>query len=384
MPKSVASWEPYCHRSDAEFHLSKFAARVLGPRTGVIFFDGIAASRLKCSVPDQDGDALTLVVSSTRLPVAPLDPLSTASPQTIHQLSQAWVERLATASSGKPQNGPPTALDRAVGNARDFIGKHKIAFDTAAVVGDTFGVLAGVVSIGALIVAGVTLAPVLGLVAGAASLLLLAEDGRMLRYELRGDEVRKQQLENSWHYKLVETVGPIMVLPDLAVSGARTFASLPKTAREVGEAAEEATQSARRLADQRQAIDRLTRANRDHPDQPWMGQQASQMREQANGLADTVRTAQQKLDAARRELMLLRTIEAPAYLATIYGTGVYGVDPPDLFKRSMEWMSEPSAQYADPIAQLLMPQRLTDNPVGNPSTVLQFQVGVSHHPEHAP
>lgn len=381
MPKSVALWEPYCHRPDAEFHLSKFADRVLGSKAGVIFFDGMAAVRLRPSIPDRDGDAVTLVVTSSRLPVSVPDPLSSASPQTIHQLSQAWTKRLASASTGGT-NGP-SGFGQGLAKARTFIESHKTGFDAAAVAGDTFGVLAGVVSLGALFATGVALAPVLGVVAGAAALLLLAEDSKMLTYELRGDEVRKKQLESSWHYKLVETVGPILVLPDLAVSGARTLASLPKAAREVGEAAEEVTQAGRRLADQRQAVDNFTRANLDNPNQLQMRQQANQMRQQASSLANGVRTAQQKLVAARHELMLLRTIEAPAYMATIYGTGVYGIDPPDLFTRSLDWMAEPWRRDPDHPAHLLMPQHLNNTgQSGQPAPVLQFQVGVSHHPEH--
>ncbi|WGS51138.1 hypothetical protein LFL96_06445 [Paraburkholderia sp. D15] len=381
MPKSVALWEPYCHRPDAEFHLSKFADRVLGAKAGVIFFDGLSAVRLRPSVPDRDGDAVTLVVTSSRLPLGVPDPLSSADPQTIHQLSQAWTKRLTSAVSGST-NGP-SGFGQGLAKARTFIENHKTGFDAAAVAGDTFGVLAGVVSLGALFATGVALAPVLGVVAGAAALLLLAEDSRMLTYELRGDEVRKKQLENSWHYKMVETVGPILVLPDLAVSGARTLASMPKAAREVGEAAEEVTQAGRRLADQRQAIDRFTHANLDNPDQLKMRQQANQMRQQASSLANSVRTAQQKLLAARHELILLRTIEAPAYMATIYGTGVYGVDPPDMLTHSLEWMTEPSRRDPDHPAHLLMPQRLNNaDRTGQPAPVLQFQVGVSHHPEY--
>ncbi|KVD16597.1 hypothetical protein WI80_06100 [Burkholderia ubonensis] len=386
MPKSVALWEPYCHRSDAEFHLSKFADRVLGPKAGVIFFDGMAAVRLKPSIPDADGDAINLVVSSSRLPVAAPDPLSCASPQTINQLAQAWTQRLDAASNRGAALGQGLAKARA--KAGDFIGAHQIGFDTAAVVGDTFGVLAGVVSVAAIMAGGVALAPALGVVAGAAAALLLIEDGRMLRYELRGDDVRKNQLKETWHYKLVETVGPILALPDLAVSGGRTLASLPKVSREVGEAAEEAMQATSRLADQRNAINTFSRANLDNPDQLLMRQQANQMREQARGLANNVRTAQKKLTDASRELMLLRTIEAPAYMATIYGTGVYGISPPDPVAHGVNWLTERMAEssHRDPNhpAHALAPQRLgSSNQVGSPPTLLQFQVGVCHHPEYA-
>ncbi|GAB2914210.1 hypothetical protein GCM10027093_60880 [Paraburkholderia jirisanensis] len=202
----------------------------------------------------------------------------------------------------------------------------------------------------------------------------------MLSFELQGDEVRKRQLAGSWHYKLIETVGPLMVLPDLAVSGTRTLLSLSKASREVGETGEEATQAAKRLADQREAIDNFVRSNLDNPNQLLMRQQANKMREQAGKLADSVRVAQKKVVAARRELMLLRTIEAPAYLASIYGTGVYGVDPPEPLTRGLERMTDRFRQDdSSHPAQLLAPQNMSNSQQsGDPSTILQFQVGVAH------
>jgi hypothetical protein len=377
MPKSPALWEPYCHRADAEFHLSKFAGRVLGPKAGVIFFDGQAAARLKPAVPDADGHALDLVVSTTRLPVAMPDPLSDAGPQTIQQLAQAWSHRVAAASG-------PTALDRGIATARNFIDGHKTGFDTAAVVGDTFGILAGIISMAVMFGGGIALVPALGILAGVASTMLLYEDGSMLWYDITGDEAGRKRRENTWHYKLVETVGPILVLPDLAASGARTLTSLPKLSREVGEATEEAAQAVKRLADQRKAIDSLTRTKLDNPDQALMRQQANQMREQAGNLADRVGEAQKKLAAASRELMLVRTIEAPAYMATIYSTGVYGINPPDTWPTAFSWIKDHAQKITDHAANLLVPHSLgSSGQAGDPTTALQFQVSVSHHPGHA-
>ncbi|VWC59144.1 hypothetical protein [Burkholderia lata] len=376
MPKSPALWEPYCHRADAEFHLSKFAARVLGSKAGVIFFDGQAAARLKPAVPDADGHALDLVVSTTRLPVAAADPLGNASPQTIQQLAQTWSHRVAAASG-------PTALDRGIATARNYMDHHKIAFGAAAVAGDMFGLLAGAVAVAAIVAGGITLLPALGLLAGFGSLLLLPEDGRMLAYQIQGDEVRASRLEHSLHYRIVEAVGPLMVMPDLLASGVRTLASLPRVAREAGAAAEEAVQATKRLVDQRKALDSLTHAKADSPDQALMREQASQMQQQTSHLATKVSEAQQKLDKARSELMLLRTIEAPAYVTSFFGTGVYGISPPDLTKEVAAWITGHRDNDSSHPAQLLVPETTAAAMAGNPSTVLQFQIGVSQVPEHA-
>ncbi|WP_133650503.1 hypothetical protein [Paraburkholderia flava] len=375
MSTSPASWEPYCHRPEAEFHLSSFAGRVLGPQAGVIFFDGIGASRLKTAMPDAKGRAVDLVVAVSRPPFMPADRPSSANTQSIDQLARSR-------AGGAPPGGP--GLSQTFSKARDFIERHKTGFDTAAVAGDTIGVVTGAICVVALIAGGIAVLPVLGAIAGAASLVLLAEDGSMLHYELKGDEVRKKQLESSWHYKLAETVGPILVLPDLVASGPRTFASLPKAAREVGDLSQEAAQAANRLSAQRTAMEALSKASQDNPNRVQVLGQVQQMQEQASGFAKNVREAQEKLMAARRELLMLRTIEAPGYIATIYGTGVYGIDPPEAIRHGVDWMQQHlgsnSRQDPEHPAHLLAPNRpLTPLP-GAPAPIVQLRVGVSHNP----
>ncbi|KWZ45637.1 hypothetical protein WS73_15960 [Burkholderia savannae] len=381
MPNAPALWEPYCHRSEAEFHLSNFAGKVLGPKAGVVFFDGVGASRLKSATPDANGNALDLVVAVSRPPLMPADPLSSATPQTIDQLSMQWAQSVSAARRSAPG---PALLGPGISKARDFIEEHKSAFDGAAVVGDTFGILAGAVSFAAILAGGVTLLPVLGLVAGMTSALLLLEDSRMLKYELTGDEVRKKPLGNAWHYKVLETVGPILILPDLVASGPRTLASLPRVAREAGEISEEAVQATKRLASQRNALDAIKSASLDNPNRAAAQAQARQVEEQASRFADAVREAQRKLMQARRELLLLRTIEAPAYMASIYGASVYGIDPPDSVTHGIDRLQQrlggEPRQDPDHPAHLLAPDRPMTSQPGAPAPVLQFQVGVGHRP----
>ncbi|MCS0468445.1 hypothetical protein LV178_23930, partial [Burkholderia mallei] len=142
MSKSPAFWEPYCHRSEAEFHLSNFAARVLGRHAGVVFFDGIDAARLKQAIPDAHGDTLDLVAAVVRPPLMPIEPAETLDALTLEQLSREWERRIAASA---PSARPPLPA-QGVAHARRFIDAPKTAFDAAAV-GDTFGVLAGAVSI---------------------------------------------------------------------------------------------------------------------------------------------------------------------------------------------------------------------------------------------
>ncbi|VWC74140.1 hypothetical protein BLA39750_00752 [Burkholderia lata] len=127
----------------------------------------------------------------------------------------------------------------------------------------------------------------------------------------------------------------------------------------------------------------MTHAKADSPDQALMREQASQMHQQTSNLATQVREAQQKLDKARSELMLLRTIEAPAYVTSFFGTGVYGISPPDLTKEAAAWITGHRDNDSSHPAQLLVPETTAAAMAGNPSTVLQFQIGVSQVPEHA-
>ncbi|AHI67213.1 hypothetical protein [Burkholderia thailandensis] len=382
MSKSPAFWEPYCHRSEAEFHLSNFAARVLGRHAGVVFFDGIDAARLKQAIPDAHGDTLDLVAAVVRPPLMPIEPAETLGALTLEQLSRERGQRIAA----RAPSARPSLPAQGAAHARRFIEAHKTAFD-AAVGGETFGVLAGAVSVAAIVGGSIALAPVLGAAADAASLLLLAEDGSMLRYELKGDEVRKKKRETSWHCKLTETVGPLLVLADLAASGMRTLASPPKVAREAGEAAEEAAQAAKRLATPRHTSDAFKRASLDNPDRAARQTVMHAMQTETSSLAAGVRRAQQKMLAARRELLLLRTIEAPAHLASIYGAGVYGMDPPEAVSRSTDWLrqqkDEPPPVHPDHPAHLLIPQRpAVDGSSGAPA--MQLHVAVGHRPRAAP
>ncbi|AOJ09429.1 hypothetical protein [Burkholderia mayonis] len=383
MPNAPVSWEPYCHRSEAEFHLSNFASKVLGQKAGVVFFDGVGASRLKFATPDANGNALDLVIAVSRPPLMPADPLSSATPQTIDQLSRQWAQSVSVAR--RAQSGP-SLLGQRISRTRDVIEGHRMAFDSAAVGGDTFGVLAGVVSLAVILAGGVTLLPALGVAAGITSALLRLEDGRIVKYELTGDEVRKKQLGNTWHDKIIETVGPILILPNLIASGPRALASLPGIAREAGEMSEEAVQATKQLSAQRNAIDAFKSASLDNPERALLQAPARQMEERASRFADAVREAQKKLMQARRELLLLRTIEAPAYMASLYGAGVYGIDPPDaVVARGVDWMQQHlgngARQDLDHPARLLAPDRpMTPPQPGTPSPILQLHVGVSHRP----
>ncbi|WP_118184418.1 hypothetical protein [Paraburkholderia phosphatilytica] len=379
MPNVPASWEPYCHRPDAAHHLSNFASGVLGHDAGVIFFDGSASTRLKSARADRDGDTTDLVVSVCRAPLFPLAFQGEADPQTVTQMARQHVDGSGT---GSVLGSAKTLYNRARAPLADFIESHKTAVDGVAIVADTAGVISGGLAVASIAAGGIALAPVLGVVAGLAALALLAEDGQMFYYEVTGNEVRKKKLANSWAYKLIETVAPILAIPDMAVGGVRAVGELPTATREAGQLAEEAQTATTRLADQRSAIDAYKEAHLSKLDQPNIMTKTQKMQAKANRLAGDVQRAQAKLQKATNSLRALRLIELPAYAASTYGLGVYATDPPDWSDTTSSvaqaWHSAASGGSQDPHhpAHALLPTQLPSRIAGTPAPLLQFHVGV--------
>ncbi|MGN6234180.1 MAG: hypothetical protein ACTHNZ_23820 [Trinickia sp.] len=380
MPNPPSRWQPYCHRPDAEFHLSKFAGEVLGHDAGVIFFDGSGAARLKSAHPDKDGDTTDLVVSVQRPPLFPL----------------AFSGRSGMQSSGRPAQGSqPMALHQTGRVLADltqtrksvanFIEGHKTAFDGASTVFDVVGTVSGVLALVALVGGTVAVAPaVLGIMAGAASLLLLKEDGQMFYYEVTGDEMHKQQLANSWSYRMVESVAPWLALPDLFTSGLSTVRETAQTASKVTALTARIETTTARLASQREAIDSYREAHATKLSKPNIVTKVQRMRAKANKLDSNLLRAQSKLSKARRELVKLGAVGLPSYAGTIYGAGTYSIDPPDVVNAWQGTRERWRNTFDQPIAthdphhpvHLLVPAQTASYVAGDVQPVMQLQVAV--------
>jgi hypothetical protein len=283
--------------------------------------------------------------------------------------------------------GAKSLYNQARAPAADFIESHKTAFDGASTVADVIGVISGGLSVAALFSGGVALAPLLGTMAFVGAAALLAADGAMFYFELRGDEVHKRRLANSRAYKMVEAVGPLLAAPDLLFNGVRTVRALPLATHEVAELTEAVGAAAQKLATQRDAISAYKEAHLRKLDRPNVAAKTQRMRAKANRLADDMRRTQQKLDEASRELRSLRTIELPGYIASGYGLGVYAIDPPDwddtLKAVSQAWNSlshngaAMANHAADHRARALTPGHLAPPVAGTAPSLMQFHVGVS-------
>jgi hypothetical protein len=383
MPNAPSRWEPYCHRPDAESHLSNFSSSVLGHDAGVIFFDGFGATRLKSASPDHDGDTTDLIVSTSRPPLFPFGFRGDAQSQSFSQVARQHAQGLL-----QQAEGAGSALKSAYGHAMapvaGFIEDHKTAFDGLNTVADALGVMSGVVAAGAIFAEGIALAPALGVIAMVGAAMLLVADGTMFYFEVTGNEVRKKQLANSWAYKLVESVAPWLSVPDLARSGIGTLRQVPTATREVTALTGEAEAATQRLASQRDAIAAWKDAQANKLDRPNIMTKTQHMQAKANRLTGDMQRAHAKLQKASRELQLLRFIEAPAYVASTYGLSVYASDPPD-FKDTFSSVSTAwnaragaAANTHDPHhpAHLLVPHQLAPRIPGEAAPVLQFQVSV--------
>ncbi len=383
MPNAPSRWEPYCHRPDAEFHLSKFASEVLGHDAGVIFFDGSGSARLKSASPDSDGDTTDLIVSVARAPLFPFAFRGQPEAQSFSQFARERTQGLrldasAVASSVK------SAYSHATAPVAELIEGHKTAIDGVNTAVDALGVMSGFLAASTIAAEGIALAPALSVVALAGAALLLVADGTMFCFEITGNEVRKKQLQNFWAYKLVESVAPWLSLPDLTFSGLRTIRGLPKAAREVTALGEEAGTASQRLANQKEAIAAYKEAHATKLDRPNIMTKTQRMQAKANRLASDMQRAHVKLQKASQELRLLRFIEAPAYVGSTYGAGVLATDPPDFAATassvSQAWRKQAnaweSAHGPDHPAQLLVPRQIAPHTPGDVRPTLQFQVAV--------
>lgn len=391
-------WGPYANEGEARQCLGAFAAEIVGPGAGVIFCDGIGAEYLRRPFYDSDGSGLVLIASCrAELPPPAPPPAPHGAWQRIEKFFNdamtSYGQSQLEASKAQLAMGQAEAdmLKKGWTSLHDFVEGHKMAFDGVAVVGDVFGVIAGVVAGVAIVGGGIALLPVLGLVAGVASVALLYEDGSILRAELKGDEIRKQEIEQSWHYKVIELVGPLLLLPDLVLGGSRALASLPKSATELRETAEATADVNKALNVQREAVDAYKESHAGKLGRSNIQTKVQRMQARANKLARGLKAAQQRLVSAQREFRVLRVVEMPAYAGSIYTSSMYAVEPPDCLRDIGKCTSGGSSelksrfnpqnpggmedQASNPM-HLLVPQR-SDPQMSSANVHLSFQVAVS-------
>ena len=352
---------------------------------------------------DSDGSGLVLIASCrAELPPPAPPPAPHGAWQRIEKFFNdamtSYGQSQLEASKAQLAMGQAEAdmLKKGWTSLHDFVEGHKTAFDGVAVVGDVFGVIAGVVAGVAIIGGGVAILPVLGLVAGVASLALLAEDGRMLYADVKGDEVRKKEIQESTDYKVIELVGPLLLLPDLIFGGPRAVASLPKSAAELGETTEAVAHGQEAVSAQREAIDAYKEAHSTKLKKPNIQTKLQGMRARANKLARDVKAAQDRLTTAQREFVTLRAIEMPAYAGSIYASGLYMVEPPDCLTDLAQCAPNhgfsgaqahnpqnpggTGSERHNPMQLLIPPHNGAHRPPAGAAAQMNFQIAIGHNP----
>lgn len=359
MAPKPAHWGPYRSEGEASHCLNSFAANIVGPSAGVIFCDGLGATYLRQPFRDADGSGLVLVVTSGAGVTAASNPPTNdgggAWQRIEHFFSDAFA-RIGEAeiAQADAQRAAGEAELRMIkqgwGGVQDFVDKNKTAFDGAATVGDAIGVIALGATLLALSAGTVAVLPaLLAITAGAASLALIARDGQLFYAEVRGNEMRKKEIEDSPFYRTIELVGTLLVLPDLVVNAPRALASLSKTSTELGEATEVARHGGEALDAQREAVAAYQQAHVGKLDRPNIMTKVQRRQARANKLAGDLEAAQEKLKEAQAEFNHLRRLDLPAYGASAYAAGMAAISPP--------YLADPAHWHDTPVAA--PPQRCT-------------------------
>ncbi|WP_420138154.1 hypothetical protein [Sphingomonas sp.] len=214
-----------------------------------------------------------------------------------------------------------------------FISRHEAAKDGIAAALDVSAVIAGGVALAALaagastVLVGVGLA--LGVLGGLAGLALLWQDAKHLWFVLNGNEAGKLALEHDPKYMWIEAVGPLLALPDLAMSGRAALRELASASTQAGRAAQ-LTGSAERLAGNEAREFRQMIAD---PEQSAAFVMAA--RQQSELRALQYKRLQAITQRINRDLMLKRNAVL-AYSGAAYGAVMYGLQPPELAQRLLQ------------------------------------------------
>lgn len=348
-------WGPYRDGGEARQRLAAFADTVSNRRLGLLWSAAGDGVWLRPPVYDGEGFGLSLLVRYDVIPRIAPSSLEQAIDRLDHFLGGALTrmgEAQIQTSQAQLAAGRAEAdfLKRhVITPINDFIGRHEAAKDGIAVALDVSAVIAGGVAVAALaagastFMVGVGLA--LGVLGGIAGLALLWQDAKHLWFVMRGDEAGKAALEEDPRYRWIEAVGPLLALPDLAMSGRAALRELASASTQVGRATR-LTADAERLAGREAQEFRQMMAD---PEQSAAFLVAS--RERAAFRAAQYKRLQAIAGRINHDLLLKRNAVL-AYGGTTYGAGMYVLQPPELAKRLLEGHPAPAGRGHGPYSLL--------------------------------
>lgn len=342
------SYGPYRDASEARQRLSAFTDDICPQRLGIIWSTGDDAVTVRPPSFGGDGMGLSLLFRYDIVPAIQASSLEQAVDRLDHFLGGALTRMgQSQIQQGQMQMAAARAEVAFVNRnlltpLNNFIGRHEAVKDAVAVALDVSAVIAGGVAVVGLLAGGLPMAVgvglALGVLAGVAGLALLWQDTKHLWFVMRGDEAGKAELEADPRYRWIEAVGPLLALPDLAMSGRAALRELTSAAsqsvragRLTSEAGEVANGEAREfrqlMADPDQSASVLARA-----------------RERAAFRAAQYKKLQVMAQRINRDLAF-KSNAALSYGGAAYGGGMYGIQPPDLVKSLFEPSAKPTGSF---------------------------------------
>lgn len=363
------NWGPYRDGGEARQRLSLFADAISVQRLGVLWSTDNDAVWLRPPVYDSAGFGLSLLIRYDTIPAVSPSSLEHAIERLDHflggSLTRMGEAQLQSAQAQLAAGRAEAAFIKrnVVTPVNDFIGRHEAAKDGIAVALDVSAVIAGAAALTALAAGAATFAVgvglALGVLGGIAGLALLWQDAKHLWFVLNGDDAGKAELERDPRYLWIEAVGPLLALPDLAMSGRAALRELMASSTQSIRATRLTAGAARTAGMEGREWRQLL----SDPDQSLPILTAARLRAER-------RAAQYKrLQAISREInrdLILKGNSALAYGGSAYGAGLYALQPPDLARQLLDQSAPPPAATSTPGPySLLAPVGACSRPAGH-------------------
>ena len=271
-------WYPYADFSDAQRRLGAFADATIGPQCGISYSDGISIGVVR--QPSGTADSwLWLNVLRQHVAAPPPPP---PKPRGNWGKLKAWfwhameISGEAQLQQSQAELAEGQAVDDAIEKhiwlpVHEFLIRHKLLADGVGVALDVVGVVAGIVFIvaafpeiagGAAVIGGLGI--VTGLSAAAGSAVLLGIDGAVFGLEVSGREGRAEELENNKTVQWMRIGATAMLLPDVAVGGARALSEIGKLGNEGRDAVAGEAEALRNAQTARKRVAKIANPNK-HP-----------------------------------------------------------------------------------------------------------------------
>ncbi|QYE33427.1 hypothetical protein KZX46_01160 (plasmid) [Polymorphobacter sp. PAMC 29334] len=268
-------WYPYADFEDARRRLTAFADASVGLACGISFSDGRSIGVVR--KPATGSEWLWLNVLAQHI-AAPLPP--PASPSgTWGKLKAAFWHAMEISGEAQIQQSQANlAMAQVVDSAierhiwlpvHQFLIRHKLLADGIGVALDVVGVVGGAIFVVAALpelAGGAVIIGTAGLITGGAaftgSLVLAGIDATVFGFEVSGAEARAENFESNSTVQWLRIGATVMLLPDVAVGGARALSEVGKLGNESREATAASAEAARNAEAARARVAKIAHPER--------------------------------------------------------------------------------------------------------------------------